>query len=69
MNRVSIEDCLNNVNSRFELIKLVSIRAKQLARGHKRLVESGKEKDILTSMREISEDKIYPVYEDLNEEK
>ena len=40
MSRITVEDCLNQVPSRFELVMLASKRARQLFKGAKPLVES-----------------------------
>ena len=40
MARITVEDCLDKVSSRFELVMLASIRAKQLLKGAKPVVDS-----------------------------
>ncbi|HEY6366883.1 MAG TPA: DNA-directed RNA polymerase subunit omega, partial [Candidatus Binatia bacterium] len=35
MSRITVEDCLNQVSSRFELVMLASKRARQLFKGAK----------------------------------
>jgi len=63
MKQFIIEGCLNKVNNTFELVRATSLRAKQLTKGHKPLVDAKKEKKILTSMREIAEGKVFPLNE------
>ena len=53
MARITIEDCLERVESRYELVHLAVKRVKQLRGGGDRLVKS-KNKDIVTSLREIA---------------
>ncbi|MCB0326087.1 MAG: DNA-directed RNA polymerase subunit omega [Bdellovibrionales bacterium] len=57
MARISIEDCLEQVNNRFALVHLVSERARQLAKGSTSLVRS-KNKHIVTALREVAADQI-----------
>ena len=63
MARVTVEDCLEQVPSRFELVLLGARRAKQLLKGARPLVESHN-KEVVTALREIAEDKVQPVYKE-----
>ncbi|MEI8358114.1 MAG: hypothetical protein RL698_619 [Pseudomonadota bacterium] len=63
MARVTVEDCLERVPSRFELVLLAARRAKQLIKGARPLVESHN-KEVVTALREIAEDKVQPVYKE-----
>ncbi|MDR2405776.1 MAG: DNA-directed RNA polymerase subunit omega [Deltaproteobacteria bacterium] len=54
MARVTIDDCLKNVDNRFSLIHLAAERARQLKEGAKPLV-ARKNKDIVLALREIAE--------------
>ncbi len=57
MARITIEDCLEKVENRYELVHLSVKRVKQLRDGADRLVKS-KNKDIVTSLREIAAGKV-----------
>ena len=57
MARITVEDCLDRVPNRFELVLLAARRAKQLLKGARPLVESDN-KEIVTALREIAEDKV-----------
>jgi DNA-directed RNA polymerase subunit omega len=57
MARITVEDCLNNVSSRFSLVMLASIRAKQLLKGAKPLIKSDN-RDIVIALREIAAGKV-----------
>jgi len=57
MARITVEDCLDNVSSRFELVMLASIRAKPLLKGAKPVVESDN-RDIVIALREIAAGKV-----------
>ena len=58
MARVTVEDCLDNVKNRFELVMIASKRARQLANGREPLVEADNDKPTVLALREISEGKI-----------
>ncbi len=56
MSRISVEDCLKNVDNRFELILVASKRARQLAKGTvEPMVDAGDEKPTIVALREIAE--------------
>lgn len=54
MARVTVEDCLENVENRFKLVLLASKRARQLHNGADEFVNRGKDKDTVTALREIA---------------
>jgi len=58
MARVTVEDCLENVNSRFELVLLASKRARQLVNGKEAMVDWENDKATVVALREIGEGKI-----------
>lgn len=57
MARITVEDCLLNVSSRFELVILASMRAKQLLKGATPLVRSDN-REIVIALREIAAGKV-----------
>ena len=57
MARITVEDCLEHVPNRFELVLLAARRAKQLLKGARPLVESDN-KEIVTALREIGADRV-----------
>jgi DNA-directed RNA polymerase subunit omega len=55
MARVTVEDCLKNVDNRFELVLLASKRARKLAReGATPLVDLENDKETVVALREIA---------------
>ena len=54
MARVTVEDCLENVDNRFELVRLASRRARQLAQGKDPLVDPENDKPTVIALREIA---------------
>src|SRR5262249_57559053 len=57
MARITVEDCLEQVPNRFELVLLAARRAKQLLKGARPLVESDN-KEIVTALREVADTKV-----------
>lgn len=62
MARVTIEDCIAKVPNRFHLVQMASIRAKQLRKGARTLVESAENKEVVTALREIAAGHVKPDY-------
>jgi len=60
MARLTIEDCLNHVDNRFELVLLASKRARQIISGADPLVPIENDKPTVIALREIAEGKITP---------
>lgn len=60
MARVTVEDCLQNVENRFALVHLASSRVRQIIEGSMRLVNCDN-KDIVTALREIAANKVLPL--------
>jgi len=55
MARVTIEDCLENVDNRFDLVLLATKRARQLVNGVEPLVPRENDKETVIALREIGE--------------
>ena len=58
MARLTVEDCLDHVDNRFELVLVASKRARQLSMGAEPLVELENDKPTVLALREIAENKI-----------
>ncbi|HOW56280.1 MAG TPA: DNA-directed RNA polymerase subunit omega [Syntrophorhabdaceae bacterium] len=58
MARITVEDCMELVENRFELVHLAARRSKQLIKGAKPMVKSSN-REIVTSLREIADKLIY----------
>ena len=54
MARVTVEDCLDHVDNRFELVLLATKRARQIANGQDPLVEWENDKPTVVALREIA---------------
>jgi len=57
MARVTIEDCLDNVDNRFAMVMLAAKRARQIANGAAPMIDS-KNKMAVTALREIAGGKV-----------
>jgi DNA-directed RNA polymerase subunit omega len=60
MARITIEDCLKQVNNRFALIHMAASRVRQLRKGDEPTISS-KNRDIVIALREIAAGKIHSV--------
>jgi len=60
MARVTVEDCLEHVDNRFELVLVASRRARQIARGAEPLVPWDNDKPTVVALREIAAGLIDP---------
>lgn len=54
MARVTVEDCLDNVDNRFQLVLVSAKRARQIANGKEPLVPWENDKCTVVALREIS---------------
>ncbi|MDX1344781.1 MAG: DNA-directed RNA polymerase subunit omega [Sedimenticolaceae bacterium] len=55
MARITVEDCLDHVDNRFDLVLLATKRARQLAAGVDPLVPWENDKPTVVALREIAE--------------
>jgi len=56
MARLTVEDCLENVVNRYDLVMLASKRARQISLGADILVEENSDKPTVIALREIAEE-------------
>jgi len=56
--RITIEDCLGKIPSRFQLVHMAAKRVRQIREGSEYLVSSPKNEDIVVALREIAADKV-----------
>ncbi len=55
MARITVEDCLDNIDNRFELVLTATKRARQIGHGADPLVEEENDKPTVIALREIAE--------------
>ena len=58
MARITVEDCLEKIDSQYDLVLLAKERTSQLTAGDKPLVQADNDKNTVISLREIGEGKI-----------
>jgi DNA-directed RNA polymerase subunit omega len=63
MARVTVEDCMRQVNNRFSLVHLAAKRVRQLREGALPHMEV-KNKEVVLSLREIASGDVFPVSAD-----
>ena len=59
MARITIEDCLKQVENRFLLVHMAAKRVRQIREGSEYLVSSPKNEDIVVALREIAAGKVF----------
>ena len=67
MARVTVEDCVDKITSRFDLVLLAAHRSREMAEGAEILVDRDNDKNPIVALREIAEEKLAP--KDLEEAK
>jgi DNA-directed RNA polymerase subunit omega len=58
MARITVEDCLDNIPNRFQLVRLASRRAKQLLAGDHAVTDTKGNKAVVSALREIADGKV-----------
>jgi DNA-directed RNA polymerase subunit omega len=66
MARVTVEDCIEKVDNRFDLVLLASHRARMISSGAPLTVDRDRDKNPVVALREIADSTISP--EDLKED-
>lgn len=66
MARVTVEDCIDKVDNRFELVLLASHRARLISSGSPLTIERDRDKNPVVALREIADETITP--DDLKEQ-
>lgn len=60
MARITVEDCLKNINNRFELVLTATKRARQIANGAEPMVDEQNDKPTVLALREIAANLVSP---------
>ncbi len=66
MARVTVEDCVDKIDNRFDLVLLAAHRARLISSGQPILVERDKDKNPVVALREIADSELAP--KDLEED-
>ena len=65
MARVTVEDCVDKVSNRFDLVLLAAQRARQISGGADLTIDRDRDKNPVVALREIAEETVKP--RELNE--
>lgn len=60
MARVTVEDCIDKVDNRFELVLLASHRARQISQGGQITIDRDNDKNPVVALREIADETLSP---------
>lgn len=60
MARVTVEDCIDKVSNRFELVLLASHRSRQISSGSEISVDRDNDKNPVVALREIADEQLSP---------
>ena len=66
MARVTVEDCIDKVDNRFELVLLAAHRARMISSGAQLTIDRDNDKNPVVALREIADETVSP--EDLKED-
>ena len=58
MARVTVEDCVDKVTNRFDLVLVAAQRARQISSGAPLLVDRDNDKNPVVALREIADEKV-----------
>jgi DNA-directed RNA polymerase subunit omega len=58
--RITVEDCLDNINNIFEMVLVAAKRARRIAQGAEPMVELENDKPTVLALREIADGHVTP---------
>ena len=68
MARITVEDCLDNIDNIFEMVLVAAKRARRVAHGADAMVELENDKPTVVALREIAEGHVTPaILEEIEE--
>ena len=68
MARITVEDCVNNIDNIFEMVLVAAKRARRVAHGAEPMVELENDKPTVIALREIAEGLVTPsILEEIEE--
>ena len=60
MARVTVEDCVDKIPNRFDLVLTAGFRARQLSGGAEPMLERDRDKNPVVALREVAEETVRP---------
>jgi DNA-directed RNA polymerase subunit omega len=62
MARVTVEDCVDKVSNRFDLVLFAAQRARQISGGAELTIDRDRDKNPVVALREIAEETVLPTH-------
>jgi DNA-directed RNA polymerase subunit omega len=62
MARVTVEDCIDKITNRFDLVLLAAERAREISGGAELTIDRDRDKNPVVALREIAEETVRPVH-------
>ena len=62
MARVTVEDCVDKIPNRFDLVLLAAQRAREISGGAELTIERDRDKNPVVALREIADETVNPVH-------
>ena len=62
MARVTVEDCVDKIPNRFDLVLLAAQRAREISGGAELTIDRDRDKNPVVALREIAEETVRPTY-------
>lgn len=62
MARVTVEDCIDKVSNRFDLVLLAAERAREISGGAELTLDRDRDKNPVVALREIAEETVKPAH-------
>ena len=62
MARVTVEDCVDKVSNRFDLVLFAAQRARQISGGAELTIDRDRDKNPVVALREIAEETVHPAH-------
>ena len=60
MARVTVEDCVDKIPNRFDLVLLAAQRAREISGGAELTIDRDRDKNPVVALREIAEETVFP---------
>lgn len=60
MARVTVEDCVDKVTNRFDLVLLAAQRAREISGGAELTIDRDRDKNPVVALREIADETVFP---------
>ena len=62
MARVTVEDCVDKISNRFDLVLLAAQRAREISGGAELTIDRDRDKNPVVALREIADETVKPIH-------